>query len=1196
VTYFVSPQIDTLTTPIQSLYTTFWMYASSLNTTTYPGTLIVGVMSDRNNMSTFYPVDTLQLTAASTWEEQSVNFANVPSSAQAQYIAYVSKPLFYTSTYAYNYMFLDDIWISPVPTCAQPMNLTFTGVNANEITLSWQDTNSNSPSWTVEYSTHPITPGQGEGTAVYSYDTTLTLTQLQPNTLYYIYLAANCGSDGESYYISTTCRTDCSYITEEELPYTYSFEDATASGAAGEISTCYKRLTNYSTAYPYPYSYNGGHTGNFFMYFYTSSPNYYSALVLPGFENDLSELVLNFYSKNTSASYTSPLIVGVMSNANDISTFVPVDTCYPASVVTNWRGHDVYFNNYEGDGGHIAILLPYTGATCYTYVDDIRVTLDNGCRRPQDVTVASVSDASVTLAWTEVGTAEEWAIVYDTVEFDPFESEDYLMAEAYDTAQVVLEDLLPNTIYYGYVAAGCGFGMSDLTPFSFRTACAAMDSLPYLYGFEDATGTGTTHTISPCWNKGTNSTTAYPYPYTTAARTGTYGMYFYTTTSTWAYLAMPLFDYDVRSLQLNFWRKASSTSYGAMEVGVMVDPNDYSTFTTVQLIPATGNTDWTEYTVGFANYTGNGRYIAFRPVSGSTNAFYIDDIAVSLAPSCPSATNLEAGTVTGTSAILTWDYVSGMSDNVPDNFDFALIAADTVVRSLSGVTSPMLLSGLQPSTEYTAVITSSCDQGAISGGTDSVVFSTGCLMGGDIDIDGSSYTSQYTLPIYNLYGYTFSQQLVTSQEIGVADSLYGIAFEFEGPSDLTGQAVKIYLANTTLSTLTTSSFPSPSDYVLVYDGPFNCTVGWNTFTFNTPFAYNGGNLVVAVNDTVSGYPSTYSNHKFKTHSATGKTISFYSDSNVPKLSNLVGYTGSKVTYNYRANMKLITPCNNDVTCLPPSAMIDSIGTTEIALSWAQGLYETSWDVEYREGDTTWTSFLSGTTNTSAVITGLTPNTEYQVRVGSVCDNEVMYTTLSARTECAPQSLPFTENFDSWATGSSASIPSCWFKGTDYSTNYPYVNSSASTYGTAMYMYSTSTSYSYLALPVMDAPVDTLILSFQLYKTSTSYTHALQVGVMTDPEDINTFTMLASVSPEALNTWESFELNLSSYNGNGRHIAFVSPTGVYCYPYLDNITVDYIPACMRPSSVVATNISQTGATLSWSHNATNFEIEYGPTGF
>jgi hypothetical protein len=146
----------------------------------------------------------------------------------------------------------------------------------------------------------------------------------------------------------------------------------------------------------------------------------------------------------------------------------------------------------------------------------------------------------------------------------------------------------------------------------------------------------------------------------------------------------------------------------------------------------------------------------------------------------------------------------------------------------------------------------------------------------------------------------------------------------------------------------------------------------------------------------------------------------------------------------------------------------------------------------------------------------------------------------------------------------------------------------------MYIYGSASAYSYLALPGIGHDMDSLQISFAARFTGSNY--VLKVGVMTDPEDINTITQVGTVTPTATSTWELFEVPLASGGDHGQYIVLYC-NGSLSYCYLDNIEVNYIPSCQRPRQITSSNITTTTASLHWSAPGANyFEIEYGPAGF
>ena len=138
------------------------------------------------------------------------------------------------------------------------------------------------------------------------------------------------------------------------------------------------------------------------------------------------------------------------------------------------------------------------------------------------------------------------------------------------------------------------------------------------------------------------------------------------------------------------------------------------------------------------------------------------------------------------------------------------------------------------------------------------------------------------------------------------------------------------------------------------------------------------------------------------------------------------------------DIRFISECDTTTTCVAPNVIITYIGSDDASISWAPGLEESSWDLAYRAlSDTGWTTDASGWTSTTYTFTGLTPNVTYVFRITPDCGDSAA-AFVSGTTACLAQPLPFTQNFDSWPA-SSYTFPNCWYKGTNYSTNYPYVS-------------------------------------------------------------------------------------------------------------------------------------------------------------
>jgi hypothetical protein len=581
-------------------------------------------------------------------------------------------------------------------------------------------------------------------------------------------------------------------------------------------------------------------------------------------------------------------------------------------------------------------------------------------------------------------------------------------------------------------------------------------------------------------------------------------------------------------------------------------------------------------------------------------------------PWCSAPTNVEISQISGTSALVTW------TEAVFGATGYTIAYTETgmnnwATQSVTG--SPYMITGLTPETAYTMTITSDCDQGTAPAVTKT--FSTGCLSGGD-NIVGNGTTGTYNIPLNTFYNYSYVQELYLASEINNSGDINSIGFQYIYSTSQTKTNQSIYLAETDLTSLSTW-IPFDS-LTLVYSGSItynNSGPGnWVTIPLTTPFNYSGNrNLVVVVKNDHGDY-TTSSNNTFNAHSASGKVLQYYNDDGPFSFSS----PESPSTYSSRNNIKFGMECDYTVTCIAPNVYVSNVTENSITLNWAAGNSESSWELETSMDNTTWTS--EGTITTAPyTLSNLPPNTLYYIRMRSICGGGEYsnWATLSQRTGCAPiATLPFVENFDSYTGSTSTSVainnlPYCWSyfnEGTSSSySGYPIIYSSSASAASGnnsvrFYTYTTSGTYDdqTAILPAIDVntlTMNTLQLSFDAKALSTSYPFNLEIGVMTDPTDMGTFMLISTVTTQST-TYANYEIPLNQYTGTGAYIAIKAPkpTANYNYGYLDNVMVDLIPACPKPTQLHASNVTTNSINLGWTEvgSATSWVIEYGPAGF
>ena len=318
------------------------------------------------------------------------------------------------------------------------------------------------------------------------------------------------------------------------------------------------------------------------------------------------------------------------------------------------------------------------------------------------------------------------------------------------------------------------------------------------------------------------------------------------------------------------------------------------------------------------------------------------------------------------------------------------------------------------------------------------------------------------------------------------------------------------------------------------------------------------------------------------------------------------------------------------TCLPPSSLSATKTSTTITLSWTAGeVGQDAWDIRYKTGSNAYTYIhLNDHSATSHTITGLSPVTTYSVNVRAYCDSDDQSkwgynvnnqnSDLSVTTECGALTLPYVCDFEDVALETSPSssypYPKCWtrnhYRGgyegsyTYYpsirsaSYSYPYAhagNGENATSGKSMHFYKpyTSTDES-VVLPEIDSQYDIAGLQISFWARLESYqtNKALYIGVMTDPSDIATFTVVDTVTV-ANDSFQEYIAYFGGYSGEGRYIAIRYSSSTSGYIFVDDITVDVVPTCVAPSDMEVVETGLTTASLTWTEgiDETEWNIQY-----
>jgi len=1172
----ILPQMDPTLYPINNLQLSF----DARNQGSYTFTVVVGVISNPSDKNTFVPVDTIE-TTSNTYFNYDFPFSQY--TGPEGFIAIMAP----RPSSSYNAGYIDNIVVDLIPTCPKPKDVVSSNATLTSIDLSWTEMGS-ANAWDIEYGPTGFTPGEGSMESAST--NPHTINGLENSTVYDFYVRANCGGGDVSNFSNVhTAGTECAAITT--LPLLMDFDSiagyTTTSAAVTNLPYCWSTINEGTSAsysgYPIVYTsatLAASGTNAMRFYTYSTSGTYDDQMVvLPEIDPTLypmNNLQLTFDARNNS-TYTFTLIVGIMTDPTDKTTFVPMDTVITTS--NDYQNYEFPFAQYTGTGSYIAMVAPKTTSATYNsgFVDNIMVDFIPTCPKPKNLTASNPTTNSIDLAWNEMGTASAWEIEYGPMGFNQGEG----TVISASSNPFTVNGLEHSSGYDFYVRAVCS--SSDISYWSSRcrtaTACAPVTSLPLIENFDAyaANTNSTTANLPYCWSK-INSGSSYSglpniYASATYAASGNNSLRFYTYTST-AYddqiAVLPQIDaniYPMNTLQISMDVRANSTTYPfSLIVGVMTDPAVKTTFVPVDTI-TTQVTTYGSYVVTLDNYTGTGEYIALmaeQPSSGY-NYGYVDNMAVEVIPSCPRPTAFTATSTINDEVILSWTDENASSWDIlygPIGFDPSDASQGTLI---SGVSNPHTVSGLTQGV-YDFYVRANCGSGDFSTWTISPAtaspFTYSMGVTGTDTITGCNFTVTDDGGITGEYSNNCQFTLVIYP--GEADSVVSVSGTFVGESSV--------------------------DYLSVYNGA----------------AIDESNLLMKI---VSGTTGTVINFGPLSSTTGPLTLLFHSD-------------GSVVRDGFAAQVS----CVEAPACPEPFNLhATNVTNNEATISW-----------DVMDGAASSFNVVMGTspnlnpgasadvinvTGTEYTFTGLTPYTNYYVTVQTDCGSDVSEWTniYSFRTACDPiTTLPLSENFES-TTGatttsvSTSNLPYCWSNinegtSTTYS-GYPIVYASA-TYAASgnnslrFYTYSTAGTYDdqVAVLPLIDPdlfPVNTLQISLDARQNSTTYPFTLVVGILSSPSDKSTFVPVDTIDVNST-TYQHYEIPLSSYEGSGSYIALMAPRPATSYNqgYVDNILVEEIPTCAKPIDFTLAGVTSHSVDLTWTEigDASAWEIVYGPQGF
>jgi hypothetical protein len=297
----------------------------------YPGMVIIGVTDALGTPSSLKIIDTTYGVYGSyTKQTVYLDSASGISSGDAR-VAFV-----WIRDYTADYAYIDDVSITDIPPCPEPIGLGLVSTTQTSATINWSSLSSN---FNIEVG--PTGFNQGTGSIYSSSTNSYTATGLTQNTYYDAYVMSNCTStgDGTSNWVGPfTFKTECG---DQTVPYVQGFEDQAGGGTTDpDLPDCWEYAKTGTSSSLYAYAYNStsySNTGSkslrFYGYAYSTSTNNAFGDTLAAFSPRIAglgdadkQVIFNGRNYYSSTSYVSKLIIATADSNASLASISIVDT------------------------------------------------------------------------------------------------------------------------------------------------------------------------------------------------------------------------------------------------------------------------------------------------------------------------------------------------------------------------------------------------------------------------------------------------------------------------------------------------------------------------------------------------------------------------------------------------------------------------------------------------------------------------------------------------------------------------------------------------------------------------------------------------------------------------------------------------------------------------------------------------------
>ena len=1189
----------------------FWVRAEF---TTNQVDLLVGTMADPNDGNTLNVLDTVVVQGNTTYQQVVLRLDSTSGyNGTDQYVA-----LIHDNSNTFDGLLIDDFTYEVVPPCPNPRKINLVSTTDSSATIDFVSNDT-----AFRYNWGPVGFSQGSATSNFGNGgKPFTMTGLNPNTSYDVYVQANCSAsgNGSSGWVGPfTFRTDCSPFV---APFVSTFDSSSTSRdcwsnmiiSGSELWSLGKGSSGGSITAPFSGSSNAVFSSS------SGGPNitrYVSPVVdVSGLTQPLLKF---FYAQEEWVSDQNYLRVLVRDNDSANWHLVFSDSTEQST----WTEASVDIPSYLDQN----IVVAFEGIDNFgraNVIDEVSITEKPTCGAPSTQTLgtAFITSGSAGVFWGSAGQGVATEVIWGSPNFDPNTGGiDSASVSASDTTYTIT-GLSASTDYEFYIQDSCSDGTKSpyVGPFSFTTSCLPVTA-PFTESFDSSS------TTVACWS---NDFIQGSTPWTlgsgssggniTAPFQGSANAEFSSSFSNpITRFVSPIIDVTaLNNPFLTFYYGQEEYFSDQNELKVYV--RDADTANWQQIFFDDTNVDtWTLQEILLPTGLSDSIVVAFEGIDNFGRSNVVDEMKVVEAPSCPKLSGLKASTFIDTSSVLSWD-----TNNTANSYEvwvgnsgfYQGTQTTTGIKTIVSNNS-LNLDTLTSSTCYEFVVRGICGPGDTSEWVGPESFCTPCSpltapYSEDFELASGTTPPNCWVNVQNEGGADWEFDDETSRQPEVADGDHTL-----GPGN---GGIMAWLDDSDDEDST--NMVSPLIDISSLSNPELAFWMWSETEGSNPVQQFP--LHIDVNDG-SGWVQDVAVFDVENNRWQRFAVDLSSFGNIVK----IRFSGEDLDGDFYKDIAIDdVSIAEQVTCLAPDSLqVAGITTNSANLSWIAGdTAANSFQISYGANISTAAGgtkkVVTGSTMDS--LTGLMEGTNYCTYVREICaagDTSFWFGPVCFATNCSVVSAPYIETFDAsstWTpgTGFSASgdaIDPCWSRnGTpnggeytwrlyDQSTGSGSTGPDTDNSGSGNYFYTeasdgASGDKATLVTPQVDlSSLTTPQLSFYLHRYGSDLGDmAVEVNDGSGWDTVLTFT--TQLQSSSSDPWLRQTASLSQY-GDTLSVRFSSISKGCCSGdmAIDDISLSDPITCFAPDSLGLNRAYTNSATVNWTPGDTvvgNYQLSYG----